>query len=275
MTYATQLFTNNAVSLLAAPIGSSSTSLTVMAGYGSLYPQPVGDGSDYFLITLEDQAATTREIIRVTARVGDTFTQILRAQEGTIAQAWSASLGSDTLVDHRVTAETMRLAMLLPQSAAGTIAVQSNNAQVGVPADTLNFSGAGVTVIDGGTTKNIYIPGGGASNGLNPSASVVVPPVTTQTTAQIAYSDTNRLMKFWVQMYNTASGNAQAFEVLAVVQGVLSTNTETVVWNETHRIGHLFNGTIQITLDVLNKLMNLKWVNSDPSIEVIVTVTHI
>lgn len=120
MAYATQLFTNNAVSLLSAGISATDTSLIVMTGYGAQFPQPVGDGSDFFLITLEDQSATNREIIRVTGRTGDTFhfTLANRGQEGTPVQAWSASLGSDTLVDHRITAETMRLAMRLPEAGA-------------------------------------------------------------------------------------------------------------------------------------------------------------
>lgn len=113
----TQLFSNNAVSLLAAPITTTSTSLTVMTGYGDLFPQPTGDGSDYFLITLEDQAATIREIIKVTDRVGDTlfFSLADRGQENTTLANWSASSGNDTLVDHRITAETMARAMLKPQ----------------------------------------------------------------------------------------------------------------------------------------------------------------
>ncbi len=120
MAYPTQLFTNNAVSLLAAGISDTDTSLTVMAGYGVQFPQPTGDGSDFFLITLENQTASAREIIRVTGRSGDTFTFLLsdRGQEGTTPQAWTASLGADTLVDHRITAETMRLAMRLPEPGA-------------------------------------------------------------------------------------------------------------------------------------------------------------
>lgn len=120
MAYATQLFSNNAVSLLQAGISATDTSLIVMTGYGVQFPQPVGDGSDFFLITLEDQSAAHREIIRVTGRSGDTLTFNLvdRGQEGTTPRAWSATLGSDTLVDHRITAETMRLAMRLPQAGA-------------------------------------------------------------------------------------------------------------------------------------------------------------
>src|SRR5574343_1835792 len=105
-----QLFANNAISLLTAPISPISTSLTVITGHGSLYPQPAGDGSDFFLITLEDQGATTREIIKVTGRVGDTllFNLADRGQEGTTIQLWVSSPGHETIVDLRVTAETMR-----------------------------------------------------------------------------------------------------------------------------------------------------------------------
>jgi hypothetical protein len=111
-----QLFTNNGSTLLATAIGPGATSFTVMSGYGALFPQPV-DAGDFFLVTLEDQTGANREIIRVNGRAGDTFTGLERGQEGTIAQAWSASLGNDTLVDHRVTAETMRQALLQPASA--------------------------------------------------------------------------------------------------------------------------------------------------------------
>jgi hypothetical protein len=116
MAYDLQLFTNNAVSLLAAPLTPGDTTLQVMAGYGQLYPAP--SAGQFFLVTLEDQSGTVREIVRVLGRSGDTLTGLVRGQEGTTARAWSASLGNDTLVDHRVTAETMRLAMLLPEGGA-------------------------------------------------------------------------------------------------------------------------------------------------------------
>jgi hypothetical protein len=111
-----QLFSNNAVSLLAAPITSTATSLTVISGQGALFPTPTGDGSDYFLITLEDQLATIREIIKVTARSGDTLTFLLsdRGLEGTSARAWTSALGAETVVDHRITAETMQRSQELP-----------------------------------------------------------------------------------------------------------------------------------------------------------------
>jgi len=110
----TQLFSNNAVSLLVAPISEQSTSLEVMAGMGESFPSP-GSG-EYFLITLEDQAATRREIIKVTGRAGDilTFDLADRGLEDTEIAAWSSGLGNDTLVDHRITAGTLRRAAQLP-----------------------------------------------------------------------------------------------------------------------------------------------------------------
>ena len=99
-----RLFTNNAVSLLQTALSASSTTLSVIPGHGAMYPQP--GANEIFVVTLEDQNASIREIVHVTARNGDTFT-IVRGQEGTAPRAWSASSGSDTLVDHRVTADTL------------------------------------------------------------------------------------------------------------------------------------------------------------------------
>lgn len=99
-----QLFSNNAVSLISSPIDSTQTSITIIAGHGQLFPTP--QANEFFAVTLEDQAATVREIVHVTSRSGDTFT-VLRGQEGTTARAWTASEGSDTLFDHRITADTL------------------------------------------------------------------------------------------------------------------------------------------------------------------------
>ncbi len=102
-----QLFTNNAVSLLAAPISASSTTLAVIAGHGALFPA-ITEAGHYFLVTLENETATQREIIKVNGRVGDVFTGLERGWEDTIPQNWPAGGGNDTLVDHRVTAGTLQ-----------------------------------------------------------------------------------------------------------------------------------------------------------------------
>lgn len=108
-----QLFTNNAIALLQTNIGPTSMTVQVQPGLGALYPQPVNPG-EFFLVTLESiNAPLATEIIKITGRVGDVFTVGARGQENTTAQAWTAD---ETLVDHRVTAETMRQAFLQPVS---------------------------------------------------------------------------------------------------------------------------------------------------------------
>ena len=80
-------FTNNASTTLASGVSIGATSLTVSSGTGALFPTLAG--SQYFYCTLANLAATANEIVKVTARSSDTFT-IVRGQDGTSAQAWSA-----------------------------------------------------------------------------------------------------------------------------------------------------------------------------------------
>lgn len=80
------LYTNNATSTLSAGITNVATSLTVSTGQGARFPAI--SGSDYFYATLINNSGTI-EIVRVTARSGDTLT-IVRAQDGTTAAAWNA-----------------------------------------------------------------------------------------------------------------------------------------------------------------------------------------
>lgn len=87
---ATQLFANNAASVLASSLTAIATSLSVTAGHGALFPSPTG--GNYFLATLCQQGAAGEinfEVVKVTARATDTFTMV-RAQEGTTALAYNA-----------------------------------------------------------------------------------------------------------------------------------------------------------------------------------------
>jgi hypothetical protein len=79
-------FTNNATTSLASDINDLVTSLTVATGLGSLFPTL--SGGDYFYCTLSDFAGNI-EIVKVTARSGDTFT-IVRGQDNTTADSWTA-----------------------------------------------------------------------------------------------------------------------------------------------------------------------------------------
>jgi hypothetical protein len=89
-----QLFSNNAITTLAAPINASATSLSVISGAGSLFPAI--SGSNFFVATLlkintgtSPPTVTAYEIIKVIARAGDTMT-IVRGQENTTALSWNA-----------------------------------------------------------------------------------------------------------------------------------------------------------------------------------------
>lgn len=89
-------FSNNASTRLAAPITSASLSLTVESGGGDKFP--ITAAEEYFYATIV-AADNSLEIVKCTARSGDTFT-IVRAQEGTTAKDFSAG----STVELRLTA---------------------------------------------------------------------------------------------------------------------------------------------------------------------------
>ncbi|MCY0916246.1 hypothetical protein [Massilia antarctica] len=86
----TQIFTNNAESVLAVGITAAATSITVKAGEGALFPNPL-DG-DYFLITLLQRVGGIEmnwEIVKCTARADDVLT-IERYIEGSTPRPFNA-----------------------------------------------------------------------------------------------------------------------------------------------------------------------------------------
>lgn len=102
-----QLFTNNAVALLQNSVAATDLVIQVQPGLGSLFPQPTNAG-EWFLITLETiSAPLQREIIKIIGRAGDTLIvdPVGRGWESTTPATWVAG---ETLVDHRVTAGTLR-----------------------------------------------------------------------------------------------------------------------------------------------------------------------
>jgi hypothetical protein len=98
----TILWSNNASTTVSGSITAASTTVQLAAGTGVLFPNPTG--GDYFCATFYDQATKTQnEIVHCTARSGDVCT-IVRAQEGTVAQAWNAG----DIFANLVTAGTLR-----------------------------------------------------------------------------------------------------------------------------------------------------------------------
>lgn len=79
------LFTNNASTTLASGIAAGATSITVASGQGALFP--VITGSNFFYATLAN-TSNVLEIVKVTARTGDTMT-VTRGQDGTTATAYN------------------------------------------------------------------------------------------------------------------------------------------------------------------------------------------
>lgn len=86
---ARQLFTNDATTTLASAISSTVTSFAVVSGGGALFPNPTG--GNFFQFTLvKNGNSSIYEICTCTARSTDTFSTIVRGQEGTTALSWSA-----------------------------------------------------------------------------------------------------------------------------------------------------------------------------------------
>ena len=228
----TQLFSNNAIALLATSLTPTSTSIEVQSGLGALFPQPTN--GDFFLVTLEDlNPPLTREIIKVTGRVGNTLTFSLadRGQEGTTPKAWPAL---STLVDHRITAETIRQAFLQPVSNGSTSDIITEN-----------------------------------------QTPILVEPTQHVGIARVAYTTFKRGNKFWVSMVSPQNFLAQNFEVLTLIQGNMQSNSETVTWTKTNRLGYNFSGSLDVSLDLTTKELVLKWYNTEAVIDVNVTVISI
>jgi hypothetical protein len=79
-------FTNNASGTIASSINSTTTTIVLTSGQGSLFPS-LGSG-DYFFATLVD-SSNNLEIVKVTARSTDTMT-VVRGQDGTSGRSYTA-----------------------------------------------------------------------------------------------------------------------------------------------------------------------------------------
>lgn len=95
-----QVFANNAYSATVGALTVGGGIITLAPGTGSRFPAL--SGGDHFMATLaliSGGVETAWEIVKVTARAGDTLT-VQRAQEGTTAQVWA----DGTPIDIRITA---------------------------------------------------------------------------------------------------------------------------------------------------------------------------
>ena len=97
-----QLYANNASSTLAAGVNVTDNTLVLAAGQGSLFPAPTG--GDFFLLTLTQGVGleASWEIVKCTARSGDSLT-VVRAQESTAGAVWPTG----SKVELRLTKDSM------------------------------------------------------------------------------------------------------------------------------------------------------------------------
>ena len=115
-------FSNNATGQLSAGITAAATSVTLQSGQGALFPT-LG-ATDFCFLTLVEPGGAF-EIVKATARSGDTFT-IVRGQDSTVARAFA-------------TGDRMELR---PVAAAMDAIINSDflDAMIGVPFPALFFT---------------------------------------------------------------------------------------------------------------------------------------
>ena len=143
-------FTNNASSSLSSGINSTATSLTVADA--STFPSLSG-ADDYCYLTIQQATATTREVVKATARSGNTFT-VQRGVDNTTA----ASFSSGDTVELRLTS-----ALLQDVIDQATVEGIKTNFQYVPTAGQTQFSGADSSgdtmIINDSELVNVYMNG--------------------------------------------------------------------------------------------------------------------
>ena len=110
-----QIYANNASSLLIADLLVADTTITLAPGEGDQFPLPdAGDDLSFTMCTLEDVGGNI-EIVKMTERSGDILT-IVRAQEDTAP----AGFGIGSRVECRLTAGSLANFKQIASRAADT-----------------------------------------------------------------------------------------------------------------------------------------------------------
>lgn len=82
-------FANQAKSTLAGAITNTATTAQLSTGTGTLFPNP-SSGEGYVGTFVDAATGLRSEVVLVSAMSGDQIATMVRAQEGTSAQAWNA-----------------------------------------------------------------------------------------------------------------------------------------------------------------------------------------
>ena len=153
------LLTNNAVALLSAGINNSVTTFSVVSN-GSLFPAPTG--GNYAYVTLADSTGNI-EIVKYTARSGNTFFGVARGQDGSTALSF---LANDTVELRAVagnfslpaiaTANTDYLAPALANTAVGGFKTATFDSQI---ASTVSTTSTVTTAFANGQMQKLTASG--------------------------------------------------------------------------------------------------------------------
>lgn len=180
-----QKFSNAARAELAAAIDTTATSFTIDAG-GERFPvantgaAPIGPAADWFKVVLQDDTSFEIVYVRSHASGSTSFTNVMRAQEGTTAAAFAAGTvvglrplasDADAAANKRVdkAGDTMTGPLNVPAGATGAQVPQAQEVPVlarGVlERRALDFNDAG-GALDVWTENWIYSGEGGFSMSL-------------------------------------------------------------------------------------------------------------
>lgn len=212
-------FTNNFAAALGASISDSTTTISLATGAGAALP--VYGGGDYEWMTLSD-ASNHLEIVKVTARVGDTLT-VERGQDGTTARAWNAA--------DRINSRPCAAAMY------DALQVNVSKANSGANSDITSLSGltTPLSVAQGGTgastaaaaIANLVTPGTSGnvmtSNGSAWTSAALPSDLPSQTGNSGKYLTTNGSVASWGTLTQSGVGVSQTWQNVAASRN-LNTN---------------------------------------------------
>lgn len=154
-------FVNNYQTTLASAISAAATSIDIAVGTGAALGTL---GSDiYYLTIYADVNASVKEIVKVTARSTDTLT-VVRAQDGTTAQAWSAGAWMEARLPKVVLeAFSQSSGGAVPISGGGTGATTAADARTNLGLGTMATQAASAVAITGGTISGLTTLGASAA----------------------------------------------------------------------------------------------------------------